>query len=53
MFLPLKLFKESPNMHVKALFSNSPNISQFHQISNYNSQRRVEDFLIYNALLTL
>ena len=35
-------------MHVK-----HQNISHLHQISNYNSQGRVEDFHIYNALLTL
>ena len=40
-------------MHINALFENSLNISHLHQISNYNSQGRVEDFHIHNALLTL
>ena len=53
MFLPWEIFKTFPNMHVKALFENSLNISHLHQISNYNSQGRVEDFHIHNALLTL
>ena len=51
MFLPWEIFKMFPNMHVKALFENSLNISNLHQISNYNSQGRVEDFHIHNALL--
>ena len=41
MFLPWEIFKTFPNMHVKALFENSLNISHLHQISNYNSQGRV------------
>ena len=53
MFFPWKLLKESPNIHVNALFENSLNISHLHQISNYNSQGRGEDFNIHNALLTL
>ena len=32
-------------MHVKALFQKSQNSGHFHQISNYNSQGRVEDFI--------
>ena len=55
MFLPWEIFKTFPNIHVKALFENSLSISHLHQISNYNnsnSQGRVEDFHIHNALLT-
>ena len=33
MFLPWEIFKTFPNMHVKALFENSLNISHLHQIS--------------------
>ena len=53
MFLSWEIFKTFPNIHVKALFENSLNISHLHQISKYNSQGRVEDFHIHNALLTL